>query len=274
MIAMIKKILRSVGRAAAHCLLYLPGGGWFIEQLVSIKMQSLIAVTHKGQAMTFVGANKLCHYRADSFSTKEPDTLEWVEELEEGSVLWDVGANVGLYSIYAAKLRKCRVYAFEPSVFNLEILARNIDANKLQGLITIVPIALTDELGASLFKMTSTNWGGALSTFGKEVDQNGQEMRAVFEYRTIGVRMDDAVTRLGVPSPRFIKIDVDGIEHFVLGGGLEVLKGVESILVEINDDFAEQAERSTQYLTRAGLTLHRKRHMVGAQYNQWWVRKH
>jgi FkbM family methyltransferase len=49
--------------------------------------------------------------------------------MPRGSVLWDIGANVGLYSCYAVKARDCRVFAFEPSVFNLELLARNIFLN-------------------------------------------------------------------------------------------------------------------------------------------------
>jgi len=268
----VRKFLRAAATVAVRCFLRLPGSGRFVERLVTASMDRMVTATHKGQTMKFVGANHLCHYRAESFSTKEPDTLEWIETIPEGSVLWDVGANVGLYSIYAAKQRKCRVYAFEPSVFNLEVLARNIFANNLQDFVTIVPVALTDELGVNLFQMTSTNWGGALSTFGKEVDQNGQEITPIFEYRTVGVSMSDAVSRLGIPCPNFIKIDVDGIEHFVLKGGHDVLKEVDSVLVEINDDFDEQAVISAKHLENAGLRLHRKRHMVGAQHNQWWIR--
>ena len=58
--------------------------------------------------------------------------------MPEGSVVWDIGANVGLYSCYAAKHRGCRVFAFEPYVFNLEILARNIYLNQLSERVTIV----------------------------------------------------------------------------------------------------------------------------------------
>ncbi len=163
----IKKILRSTGRLTIFFLLRLPGAKRFFDQLVFIKMQNLIMIAHNEQTMYFSGVNHLCRFRAESFASKEPDTLKWVESIPEHSVIWDIGANVGIYSIYAAKQRKCKVFAFEPSVFNLEVLARNIYANQLQDLITIVPFALSDEMGASLFKMTSTNWGGALSTFDK-----------------------------------------------------------------------------------------------------------
>src|SRR3990167_8176822 len=109
--------------------------------------------------------NALCHYRAKTFSTKEPETLQWIDNIPEKSVFWDIGANIGLYSLYAAKRRHCRVWAFEPSVFNLELLARNIFLNKLTYQICIVPIALNEELSENLIRMTTTDWSGALSTF-------------------------------------------------------------------------------------------------------------
>ena len=269
----LKKLLKKCRNAAALSLLYLANNLRIIDQIISFKLQRLISVTHKSQTMQFAGANLLCIYRAKSFSIKEPDTLEWVEAIPEGSVVWDVGANIGLYSIYAAKHSGCKVFAFEPSVFNLEILARNINANQLEDLVTIVPLALSDKVETNLFRMTSTNWGGALSTFSKDVNQHGKEITTLFKYRTAGITMDTAISHLGIAQPKFIKIDVDGIEHFVLKGGIEVLKNVESVLIEINTDFTEQAERSSEYLTNAGFTLLRKRHMIGGQYNQWWIRK-
>ena len=58
--------------------------------------------------------------------------------------------------------RKCHTFAFEPSVFNLEILARNIALNNLGDLVSIVPFALSDRNGMNEMKLTSTEWGGAL----------------------------------------------------------------------------------------------------------------
>jgi len=154
---------------------------------------------------------------------------------------------------------------------------RNIFLNALQSQVTIVPIALSDKLGSSMFKMSNTDWGGALSTFGENFDQNGNVMNEVFEYQIIGVSMNDAVRLLEIPVPTFIKIVVDGIEHFILRGGADVLNKVESVLVEINDDFAAQAEQTEQHLKNAGLSLHRKCDLGGGsnqynQYNQWWIR--
>ena len=68
---------------------------------------------------------------------------------------------------------------------------------------------------------------------------------------------------------------VDGIEHFILRGGIEVLNYVDSVLLEINDEFIEQAHESEILLKSAGLTLYKKCDLgVLNQYNQWWIRSH
>ena len=136
--------------------------GLFLYQvIVNTAMIRNKDVIYSSLKMSFIIPNRLSSYRVNTFATKEPETLEWIKTIPNGSVMWDIGANIGLYSIYAAKARNCRVYAFEPSVFNLEMLARNIFLNNLQQQITIVPIALSDMLSESLFQMSSTEWGGA-----------------------------------------------------------------------------------------------------------------
>jgi len=272
--AILKTLTKQAVSSAAGFLACSRVGAYVLMTFVRRLMENSSNVSHQGTEMSFSTPNALTRYRATSFSTKEPDTLTWLEGIPSDAVLWDVGANVGLYSVYAAKRNNARVFAFEPSVFNLELLARNIFLNELQGRITVIPVALSNVLGPSLFKMSSTAWGGALSTFGQDFDQHGGKLNSIFEYQTMGMTMDEAVRLLGIPAPRFIKIDVDGIEHLILSGASEVLKQVESVLVEINDDFAEQAEESTRHLISAGLALKKKCEMPGAgnQYNQWWVR--
>jgi FkbM family methyltransferase len=270
---LVKNGLKNLAREVFRLLPRLPGGEYAFQQLLEASIQGHRSIVHKGMRLLFATPNALCRYRAESFSTKEPETLAWLESIPEGAVLWDIGANVGLYSVYAAKGNDVRVFAFEPSVFNLELLARNIFLNGLQERVTIVPVPLSHMLGASLFKMSTTSWGGALSTFGQDFDQHGGTLNSIFEYQTIGVTMDEAIRLLNIPAPRFLKIDVDGIEHFILRGGAETLKGVESVIIEIDDGFAEQAEESARYLQHAGLRLLRKCDGdASSQYNQWWVR--
>lgn len=273
----MKKILRSLIKDCVNylsrLLILLLGSKYMFQQLLEVALGYSVTVRHGNVTMLFAAPNPLCHYRASSFSSKEPETLEWIDSIPSGSVMWDIGANVGLYSIYAAKNHDVRVYAFEPSVFNLELLARNIFLNQLQQNVIIVPVALSSTTGPSLFRMSNTQWGGALSTFGENYGQDGKKLESLFEYQVCGICMDDLFGRLGIAIPKYIKIDVDGIEHLILSGGMSILNEVESILVEINDDFVQQAEQSSQLLKQAGLRLYRKCDLgPGNQFNQWWVR--
>jgi FkbM family methyltransferase len=225
--------------------------------------------------------NSVNRYRANTFLTKEPETLEWLDRIPAGSVVWDIGANVGLYTCYAAAVRKCRVFAFEPSVLNLELLARNIHANNLSSTVTIVPLPISDKLSFSTLNMSSMELGGAKSTFKEEYGHDGRPMDALLKVPTIGLSMVEMVQLLKIPQPDFIKMDVDGIEHLILGAGGTVLRGAREVLVEINDDFHEQAQLAREYLHDAGFKLLEKRHAAefddsgmaaATTFNQIWIK--
>ncbi len=257
-------------------------GRYIFKQILSTSMEECREVEHDGVRLRFAAPNELCNWRAQTFSTKEPETLAWIDAIPEGSVVWDVGANIGLYSVYAARRRKCRVWAFEPSVFNLELLARNVYLNGLVSQVCIVPFALSTAVGSNQLRMTTTEWGGALSTFGEEYGWDGEAIRKVFEFQTMGLPMDAACDMFGIPQPEFIKMDVDGIEHLILAGGTSVLKAVKEVLIEVNDDFRDQAEGCERLLKAAGLSMKHKLHSemiesstTGFQntYNQIWVRE-
>lgn len=256
-------------------------GRYIYAQIIGDAMNRTQKINHRDLELTFAIPNALNRYRADTFSTKEPETLAWIDGMPEGSIVWDIGANVGLYACYAAKQRGCRVFAFEPSVFNLELLARNIFLNNLTKKITIVPLPLAETLDFSTLNMTTTEWGGALSTFGQPYGHDGEVMRKVFEFPTIGVSMTDAAELLKIPQPDYIKMDVDGIEHLILKGGKRVLSKAKGMLIEINDKFTVQAKDADTYLREAGFALKEKKHAdyfdsyEGAAkhtFNQIWVK--
>jgi len=270
---MIKEFVKYVITKTVIGISGTSAGLFAYQQILNTAMNRNKVVNYCANRMIFAAPNWLNQYRIDTFATKEPETLDWIDSIPEGSILWDVGANIGLYTIYAAKTRHCNVYAFEPSVFNLELLARNIFLNNLQKFVIIIPIPLSDKLGFSLFKMSNTDWGGALSTFGQDFDQNGALLKNIFEYQTLGISITDVISLFHMPQPDYIKIDVDGMEHFILRGGRSILNNVKGVLVEINDTFEDQAEESFQILKNAGLSLHRKCDIGDPnQFNQWWIR--
>jgi ligand-binding sensor domain-containing protein len=110
---------------------------------------------------------------------------------------------------------------------------------------------------------------------------DGKNINKVFEYNMSGVNMDSIQTGLNIPKPDYIKMDVDGIEHFILKGGKQILENVKGILIELNDNFIEQASECSSLLKKAGLKLAEKKHSalldelnsdINNCYNQIWVR--
>ena len=255
-------------------------GSYIFESIVNSSMRSTQTVKHNNKILTFSTPNQVNRFRVASFSTKEPETLDWIDTIPADSVLWDVGANIGLYSCYAAKTLGIRVFAFEPSVFNLELLARNIYLNQLVDKVVIIPLLLSDSIKTSTLNMTSTQWGGALSSFGENYGDDGKALNKVFDFSSVGLSMDETVGLLKIPPPTHIKIDVDGIEHLILLGGQSVLQHVKEVAIEVNDDFHHQVTSIHNYLSAAGLSFKWKRHAAmfdnserfGRIYNQLWHR--
>lgn len=196
--------------------------------------------------------------------TLEPDTLSWIDEMTDGSTLWDIGANVGGYSIYAAISKQMNVYAFEPSPFNLEFLARNIWLNELEDKITVIPIALSEFVSKAPFVMKRIEWAGSGSSFGETEEDDSDS--GSFEYVTIGLPADQIRENLQIPFPEFIKLDVDGIEALILAGAKEVLTKAKSVLVEVQHSEVEK-EAIHRCLIESGLS---KKQVV--RQNEIWTR--
>ncbi len=249
---------------------------FFSENFVNYVRKKTILIERNGIEYNFSAPNQLCRYRAKTFSSKEPETLFWIDSFLEGSIFWDIGANIGLYSIHAAKSRNCQVFAFEPSVFNLEVLSRNIFLNNLNNDITIMPFAVNNIMGKGILNMSSENWGGALSTFDKTYGENGEEMKIIYKYPIFSISLDEAVQNLKLDFPDYVKIDVDGIELLILQGATDVLCRIKGLLIEISENWEIRKLTCEDVLEKSGL----KKMSFNSEYlkgrdgspNQIWIR--
>ena len=98
-------------------------------------------------------------------------------------------------------------------------MARNINLNDVADRVSIVPLPLSNKTQLNEMRLTSLDWGGALSTFGETYDGNGDAINQIFGYTIAGMTADNAKEFFSLPQPDFIKLDVDGIEALVLAGG-------------------------------------------------------
>ena len=267
---------------------YWPSAGFAWLDLSYPQIRDAVTlVTHRQGAvnvtMSFHTPNAVCRYRADTFSTKEPETLEWIDTYGSDGAFFDIGANVGIYSVYYAKTHSGTVYAFEPSVLNLGLLAKNISLNGLDSQIVIVPNPLTSQNQVADFHLSMLDEGGSMSTFGADYGHDGLPLAAEMDYRTMGMSLDFLVESGIVPeTPAMIKVDVDGIEHLILRGARSTLTsaGLKTVLIEVNDNFQELATEVVGALTTAGFRLAERRQAEmfrsGAfsdTFNQIWLRQ-
>ncbi len=226
-----------------------------------LRENSLKKIEIKGKKIKFFNPNTIINWRLETFFIKEPETLEWIDQFssEKEILFWDIGSNIGLYSIYAATIHKnIKVIAFEPSTLNLNALSKNIFLNKLEDKIMVAQFALTDHPNKFLkMRETSILEGGALSAYGVDYDDYGKEIKNSFDYKIYGTTVDYLIDQKILKIPHYIKIDVDGIEHLILEGANAMLssKSIKGILVELNEDFLEQYEFVCNSLLSKGFKL-------------------
>lgn len=217
--------------------------------------------------------NRMCSFRHSSFSTKEPETLRWIDAYGGNGCFYDIGANIGIYSLYYAKRHGGKVFSFEPSFFNLRQLAKNLSVNEMDDRITIIPSPLTEQTGIANFTNGSEDEGGALNAFGVDYGADGQPINSDIRYNVVGFCLDDLLKHgVIVEPPSLIKIDVDGIEHLILKGAQKTLasKTLKSILIEVNDDFKDQATQVKTILEKAGFELKEQNYNLISTHDQIW----
>lgn len=193
--------------------------------------------------LKFSCPNNMTLWRAKTFFTKEPDTIEWINNFQPEDIFYDIGANVGTYSVYAA-VRGVKVISFEPESQNYAILNKNIYLNSVQEKIDALNIAISEESSIGYLYINEFTIGGALNNFGDNLNYKRERFSPEFKQAVASYRLDDLIESKKFPVPNHIKIDVDGLEASVINGALKVLDNpaLKSILVELNTKLKDNME--------------------------------
>lgn len=200
-----------------------------LEEYEAIQPNALY--TFEAHQITFLTPNKQCAWRVSCLNEKEPDTLAWLAKMRPNEILFDVGANMGQYSLIAAK-KGLIVHAFEPESQNFGLLCRNIAVNSLGETVTAWPLALSDTSGFDYFYAQNLLVGGSCSSYAESVNFHLQPKQYAIRQGCAAITMDEFSDKYGYPT--HVKIDVDGLEHRVVRGMGAVLAVVDSVLVELN----------------------------------------
>lgn len=167
----------------------------------------------------------------------------FTQHLKPGNVFYDIGANVGFFSIIAAKLvgDKGKVYAFEPGEGNANSIRHNARLNNFNH-IEVIEKAVSHTSGEGQLLLAKYSGGHALATADAPPDLAG-------EVTVDLVSIDDLIAQNKIAPPNFVKIDVEGAELDVLKGMTETIKTARpAIIYEVDDGDRTAYERKYQEL--------------------------
>lgn len=243
-----------------------------------------------GHSILLEVGSEIEQFRASTYSTKEPETLEWIQRyFRTGDVMYDIGANIGLYSLFAAKHLKsqCKVYAFEPEALNFASLNTNIYLNELSRVVVPCCVAVADKLSFAPFYLHPNVYaedrlgeglvaGSALHSFDRLDGPDGETFEPIHEQGAVGISLDELWEDFHLDFPNHIKIDVDGTEEKIIAGGSKTLRDprLKSILVEIST-YKGEKDPIVVSLTEAGFHVvtdfsgHSRDQLKGSQWESF-----
>ena len=202
------------------------------------RVDAVKRVNVHGTRLAFDANDELHLLRADWIESKEPETIAWIDSFEDGAVFFDIGANVGVFSLYAALHRNCDVYAFEPEAKNYACLNRNILLNGLGRRVKALNVGLHDSTGIEFLQLHDLASGAALHALGQPIDWRGKRFEAKFEQAVLAFGLDEFVERFDAPVPHHMKLDVDGNEAKIIRGGRRTFSDprLKSLMIEIDEN--------------------------------------
>ena len=200
--------------------------------------------------------------RAARMLERERGTIEWLAaELRPADVFYDIGANIGVFTVYAARrLAEGQVYAFEPHLVNAARLLVNVRLNGLERVVRVLSCPLSERSGLATFDYGDLEVGTSSSGLSDRPDGASAGTPELKLTATV----DELVGGGALRPPGLVKIDVDGHELSVLRGMTQVLGGAQrprAVQVEVNLPHRQEV---CDLMDECGYELAARHHSVGA----------
>jgi len=210
-------------------------------------IDSTLAVETPKGMLSFVLLGKTSGGRAMTVLTKQPATIEWIDSFQPGSVFWDIGASVGVFSVYAALATDTTIVAFEPAAVNYYLLSANCEANKLQDRVDCLLVGVGRQRSIARLEVSQFRPARSFSFRGKR-DQPYESRQAA-----VVLSIDELVEEYGVPCPNYIKIDAPGASEDIIAGATRTFRRseVRQIHLEVRDS-SKGGQRILEMLNQSG----------------------
>lgn len=194
-----------------------------------------------GDELCFNVSGDLERYRIESALDKEPETIAWIDGWTRQSspiVFFDIGANIGIYSLYAGYRHPAtEIFSFEPVSNNYTALQQNVWLNNSTN-IHPFNLALANEDKITNLYLSDTRVGNSGAQIDQAVNEKGEDYQALRVEKVLSISLDRLIGEFALPIPSYVKIDVDGHETDILNGMTQTLASplLKSLLVEFNND--------------------------------------
>ena len=208
----------------------------FTQKLIDA---TVVIDTPKGK-LSFVLLGKTSAGRAMTVLTKQPATIQWIDNFAPGSVFWDIGANVGVFSLYAALGTNTKVVAFEPAAVNYFLLAANCEVNNLFDQVDCLLVGVGREAAIDRLEVSQFRSGRSFSFHGKMSEAHEGRQASIV------VSIDRLVDDYGLRCPNYIKIDAPGSSEAIIAGAARTLRRPE--LREVHLEVREQSQGAQRIL--------------------------
>jgi FkbM family methyltransferase len=237
-----------------------------LRLLVAERLHQRHCVATRYGPLAFVSTDAHALEAPREFHSREPQTLEWIDGFQPGDVLWDIGANLGIYALYAGKRGDIDVLAFEPSPASYAALCANVAENRIDR-VRAYCIALGERTGLGVLNMSETYPGSVYNAFEQRIDMMGRELSIARRQAGVGISADDLIEHFGAPAPNHIKLDVDSTEIAILRGAARLLQqpALTSLLVENAAVETAQNREIDAILTAAGFQIEMRGHGGGLE---------
>ena len=217
------------------------GDWWYPIFVLKWNLASLLTRRKKvnvdGVKFTLPCHDWITHFRWYLIRKKEPEVRYFIDSyVENGDVFFDVGANIGVFTLYAGKRYKdLQIYCFEPEYSSLSILKENVIKNQLSQNVKIYSVGISDFVGISQLHLQDLTGGAAAHTESREqIEKTDEGFNVLWSEGIATVTIDYICEQIGV-FPNNIKIDTDGNEVKILNGAKKTLQhpSLKSLIIEI-----------------------------------------
>jgi FkbM family methyltransferase len=211
----------------------------YLFENVYWKYKNIYTISINGVNVSFFAPNRKVVKRNKGRSLAEYNIIsDVIQESDSSDVFYDIGANTGLYTRFAAK--KCsKVVSFEPYSPNYKFLNKDLSENSVSN-VDVYKIALSDSNGTVLFEQpTKDDIGYGSSSIVDKDTSSSVEVPTK--------RGDDLISEDGLPTPNIVKIDIEGSEPLVIDGLEDTLSRSNCRLVYCEIHTKEVNHRPTIY---------------------------